>query len=673
MLRLRAIPARPLVVRPRREAPIVEARGASPLSPRAQSTDLFFRAPHLIFAMRGCVVLWSCAVLFVSSSPSALARRVFTMLVVPVFALGASAVSAQTEVSKQSIPRIIVTATRQPVEFAAQSRDVSVLTEADIAASGAASFAELLARVTGVEISSNGGPGSTAGIFLRGANSGHTLVLVDGQRLTSSTAGRTAVEAIALGAIDRVEIVRGPASALYGADALGGVIQIFTKQQSGVSVALGGGSMQTLRTEASAGFAHEAWSASVGVNHAQSDGFNAITNAKNFAYNPDRDGYRSSAVNAQLRYTLSPAVTAYARVLATDLNAQSDGGPSYDDRTRTKQTAWQLGLDGKRSQIRLSESEDSSTYDSEFPSRYTTRTFEASAQHSISLSTQVDALGAIEYRRERLSSTDAFEKNTRRTVGALASVAGTFADVSANVTLRLDNSDQYGSRTNGSVGLGYRFAPELQLVSNVGTAFKAPTFNDLYYPGFSNPNLKPERAVSADVGLRLRVKEVSFSATAYTSKVKELIVFQCDADFNCTPQNVNRAKLAGLSLTAVAPLTPATSVRASLDTQSPKNADTGERLPRRATLHGSVGLTHTLAAFTLRADVIASDARYDDAANKQRMGGYALLNLGADWRLRTDLTLEARLNNINNARYELAKDFATPGREAFVGMRWTLR
>jgi vitamin B12 transporter len=607
--------------------------------------------------------------LFNFSLPGARARRTCAT----VLTLAAATAYAQTDVSKQSIPRIIVTATRVPVDFAAQSRDVSVLTEADIAASGAGSIAELLARVTGVEISTNGGPGSTAGIFLRGANSGHTLVLVDGQRLTSATAGRTAIEALALGSIERIEIVRGPASALYGADALGGVIQIFTKQQTGVSVALGGGTQRTLRTDAQAGVVQGAWSANVGVSHAQSDGFNAITNPKNFSYNPDHDGFRSSSANANVRYAISPDFKAFARVVATNLKAQYDGSATFDDLSVTKQTAWQLGLESNRTLIRVGESEDNSRFESEFPGFYRTRTFEASAQHSVKLNAQWDALAALEFRRERLSSSDNFEKSSRRTVGALASLAGTVGTLGVNATLRFDDSDQFGSRPTGTAGVSYRIAPQVQLIANVGTAFKAPTFNDLYYPGFSNPKLKSERAVSADFGLRLNFDDANFSAIAYSSRVKDLIAFQCDADFNCAPQNVNRAKLEGLSLSAFVPVAKNTSLRASLDAQSPKNAETGERLPRRATLHGSMGVAQTIAAFTLRTDVIASDARYDDAANTQRMGGYTVLNLGADWRMRADLTLEARLSNVNNARYALAKDFANPGREAFLGLRWTLR
>jgi vitamin B12 transporter len=574
--------------------------------------------------------------------------------------------------AQQALSPIVVTATRTPTSAEAQSRDITIISQEEIAAAGAGSIAELLRGIGGTQIVQYGSGGATSGVFLRGANSNHTLVLVDGQRVGSSTAGLTALEAISPANIERIEIVRGPLSMLYGADALGGVVQIFTRggagNRSGASAVVG--TQKSARASAYAAFGDGMWSTQLSGNFERSAGFNAIDNPNNFSYNPDADGFRRFGGNATISARFAPQVLGTLRLLHNDLNTQYDGSATYNDRTRTKQSAVQATLDMHGTKLRLGKSEDDARFDSEYPGAFRTRTSEASAQHSVAIARAWTLLGALEWRGERVDTSEGFAVNQRNTTSALASLNGTLGGTGIQVTARVDDSKQFGSRITGGAGFVASIAPQMQLVANIGTAFKAPTFNDLYYPGFSNPNLKPERALSGDIGLRMKSGAISGSVVGHQARVRDIIVFECDAEFNCAPQNVNRASISGFTLAGQWQISGQTQFNASLDLLNAKDQLASTQLPRRARTHGSVRMQHAFAGITARAEVIAVGKRFDDGANKNPLAAYTLVNLGADVPLAAGLSAELRANNVTDEKYALAKDFASAPRSFMLGLRW---
>src|SRR5665213_2276566 len=237
-----------------------------------------------------------------------------------------------------TLPPLFVTAARVPQPFATLLADVTVIDAATIAQSGADSLAELLQRQPGIEIVQNGGPGSTSGIFVRGTNTDQTLVLVDGVRVSSSSSGTTALEAIPLGQIDHIEILRGPASSLYGSDAIGGVVQVFTRKGGDTlhaNASAGYGRYDTLDGSAGVSGGSGRWHGAVQWSGASSNGFNAIVNPANFSYDPDADGYRNSSFSANGGYDWAPGQSLAAQYFRSRLNAQYDGGDAFDDRTLT--------------------------------------------------------------------------------------------------------------------------------------------------------------------------------------------------------------------------------------------------------------------------------------------------------------------------------------------------
>ena len=572
---------------------------------------------------------------------------------------------------------LVVTAARSPQPIADLVADVTVIDADEIARAGAQSLAELLRRVPGVEIVMNGGPAATSGVFLRGANTNQTLVLIDGLRVGSSTSGTAALEAIPLDAIDHIEILRGPASNLYGADAIGGVIQVFTRR-GGDSLAAhasaGYGSWRTSAVSGGASGGSGGWRFGLDGGHKQSAGFNAIANPDNPSFNSDRDGYRQDDAAGNLAYRFAPEQEWSARFLRSRLDAQFDAGPGFDDRTIT--TVESYALAGRNrltpfwtSRIEAAETGDRSDSRTGFgPSRFTTRQRLYAWQSDFALPRGALAL-ALERREERVGGDAGFAVTSRDTDAVVGVYRLNEGGQALQVNLRLDDSTQYGTRTTGALAYGYRLSPAWRASASYGTAFKAPTFNDLYFPGFSNPELRPETAKSAEAALRYAQDGIAAGIVAYRNRVRDLIVFQCDANFDCAPQNVATATLQGITLEASV-YRGQTAIVASVDLQRPQDDASGHLLPRRARRHAALSVGRPIGPVELTAQLTLSSARFDDAANTRRMGGYALLDLVAEWPFEPHWTAFARLGNLLDKRYELAADYRTPGANVFAGIKW---
>jgi vitamin B12 transporter len=596
-----------------------------------------------------------------------------------VFALAccAGAAQAQRSTAALALDPLVVTAARWPQAQSELVADMTVIGADEIARAGAQSLAELLQRVPGVEIVMNGGPASTSGAFLRGANSNQTLVLIDGQRLGSSTSGTAALEAIPLDAIDHIEILRGPASNLYGADAIGGVIQVFTRNGGDAFAAHASAGYGSYRTHAASGGvsgAAGAWRYALDVGHRQSAGFNAIANPANFSFNNDRDGYRGDDASGSISLRLAPEQELSARFLTSRLNAQFDAEPGFDDRTITALDSYALASRNRltawwASGIEAGQTDDISDSRTGFgPGRFTTRQRLYLWQNDFLLPR--GSLGvALERREERVGGDAVFAIDSRDTNAAVGVYRLADGPHAVQLNLRRDHSTQFGARTTGALAYGYGFAPGWRASASAGTAFKAPTFNDLYYPGFSNPELKPETARSAELALRYASDAWAAGIVAYRNRVHDLIVFECDADFNCAPQNVATATLQGVTLD-LRFRRGATTATASVDLQRPQDDASGLLLPRRARRHAAFAVDHPLGPVRLRAELGASSARFDDAANTRRMGGYALLNVLIEWPFETHWTAFARLDNLLDKHYELAADYRTAGASLFAGVRW---
>jgi vitamin B12 transporter len=362
------------------------------------------------------------------------------------------------------------------------------------------------------------------------------------------------------------------------------------------------------------------------------------------------------------------------------LNNQYDGGPGFDDRTITTLEAWSVASrnrigDRWTSTLTAGEGSDDSlsqTGFGDFPFKTTQRQF--LWQNDVTL--PLGALSAILERREEHVATDtAFAVTQRNTNSATGVYQLRYDAWAVQANLRRDDSSQYGGKTTGGLAIGYRLSPAWRFTAGYSTGFKAPSFNDLYFPGFSNPNLVPETSQNVEIGAYWTSSygDARWEARAigYHNRVKDLIVFGCDADFNCLPRNVNRATLEGVTL-GLNVWWRDTRVIGSLDLQSPEDDATGNLLPRRSRQHGALQVLQQAGPVQLGVEYVASSLRYDNAANTIKMGGYGIVNLTMDWPFAKGWTLLVRGNNVFDKNYQLAADYATGGATVFAGVRWQL-
>jgi vitamin B12 transporter len=426
----------------------------------------------------------------------------------------AALVSTALHAADTQLDPIVVTATRQATRTNELTSDVSVITREEIDQAGETTLAQLLARQPGIQYVANGGAGSNSGVFIRGANTNQSIVLIDGQRIGSATSGSAALSRIPLDQIERIEILRGPASSLYGADAIGGVIQIFTRRGEGpvrVNASTGYGSYHTTDTSVGIAGGTELLSYSVQAAYTNTDGFNAINNKKSLFYNRDRDGYYNRNLSASfavrpakgqelgVNLLLSKGTNQYdgndfgtlgaAQPFSNDQNV---GNYSIYSRNRLHQ-AW-------TSTLRLGRStDDSKDYIGNFRDSVFNTTMDlVSWQHDIKLPVG-EALLAYEYNRQKVSSTTDYTVTERTINSWLAGWNGNLDQHRLQFNLRHDDNSQFGGKSTGSAAYGYQFTPQWRAHISYGTAFRAPTFNELYFPalfGFAggNPDLKPETA-----------------------------------------------------------------------------------------------------------------------------------------------------------------------------------
>ncbi|MFA9217884.1 MAG: TonB-dependent receptor plug domain-containing protein [Sphingomonadaceae bacterium] len=582
---------------------------------------------------------------------------------------------------------IQITASRIPAASSDTISDTLTIGAEQIAQSGAGNIVDLLQRQRGIEIARNGGAGTTSSVFIRGANGNQSIVLVDGVRIASSTTGTANWSAIPLTAIDHIEIVYGPLSTMYGADAIGGVIQIFTRKGDGapaLTAFAGYGSDNTraadIAISGSSGSEHPLRYA-LSAGKEQSDGYSATRDGQ-FSYNPDRDGYDKQSVAAQVSLQLAAGHEIGALLVHSKMEAQYDNGVkiAYDThnqqqlQTTAVYTRNQI-LPNWSSLLQVAQARDElgsyTNTSADGISQLDTRQTSYSWQNDVRIGD--DTLQLLYDRREEevISSSTPVLNRSRSTNAYAASYHAQRGEHLIETSIRRDNSI-YGAQNTGAAGYAYRITPALRASASIGTSFRAPTYNELYYPGFGLPSNRPEHGRNRELGLRYDDGLTLLNASYYHNRLTDLLVTSTPCPgtgkSSCA-YNVNHALLQGLTLSGSRKLGHFR-LNASVDLQDPVDETTDKRLARRAQRHGSLALDYSAGALSGGVELQASGERFDDAANKNRLGGYALLNLYASWRFTQDWSALVRWNNVANKQYDLARYYNTPGSKVFAGLRY---
>ena len=570
---------------------------------------------------------------------------------------------------------VVVTATRFPQPRSQTLQPVTVITAQDIAQSGQQTLVEVLQALGGVEMASTGGFGQPASVFMRGANPGHTLVLVDGMRISSATAGTTALENVPLAQIERIEVVPGQLSSLYGSDAIGGVIQVFTKggkDAPATSASAGVGSYGTSSVGAGIRRTLGATDLSVNVGYFDTKGFDATKPSAPFGiHNPDRDAYRNENVSAKLAHQLAEGHELGLTVFQSDGKTHFDNGPTTDDVNHQTLTAYSVYSANQiskawKSLVRLGEGTDDQKISGAFAGAFTTRQPQLTWQNDIVVGPGT-AIAGVEYLAQHVSSDTPYTQTYRNVKSAFGGYTGHYEKHFWQANVRQDDNSQFGTHSTGLLGYAYALTSALRVRVGAASAFKAPTFNDLYFPGFSNPNLRPERSRSKEAGVSYERSGQRVSATYFDNRITDLIVL----DPTFTPQNLASARIKGTEL-AYQAFVRDLQVRAQATFQDPIDEASGKLLPRRARQYGTLAINQRIAAWRVGGEIVASGARFDAAgeAPATRMHGYALLNLTASYALSRALSLRARWNNVFNRDYALAQNFNTPGSNVFVALHY---
>lgn len=614
-----------------------------------------------------------------------------TPVVVAVLACGAPLLAqAQTASLPSAAEEVVVTGSRFPESLSTAVRPVRVITAQEIRQSGAATLADALGAVAGVETASIGGPGQPASAFIRGANSGHTVVLVDGVRIGSATTGSVPLESLPLALIERIEVLEGASSSLYGSDAIGGVIQVFTKRtgrtpQASVAATAGEQGLWQLATTYARRMGDT--DISLGANLLAAEGIDATT-SDNYYSNPDRDAYRNRALQARVSQQLGGDHQLDLQWLRADATVHFDEGhgptdmadPYTTTRTQTLAAHWSGPLGGAvRSDLRVARAWDGSRMQSAYPNHFDTQQDQLSWLNRIALGAGTLVAG-LEWLQQSVASDTAYQQTSRHIASGLMGWRATYGATSVQADLRHDHNSQFGGATTAQLGAVWRVSQDLRWRASVGSAFKAPSLNDLYYPddgsgGGGNANLKPERSRSAELGAEAQLAGVDLAATVFSNRIHDLIQWQpvAPGSYSWTPHNVASAQTQGVTLTAATAFGADTQAKLSLTLQDPKDNDGGYQLMRRAKRYGALHLTHQLGQVQLGSDLHWVGQRFDSAteAADKRMGGYGLVAVFAGWQFRPEWRLEGRVNNLADKAYSQALGYATPGRQAQVTLRWT--
>jgi len=597
----------------------------------------------------------------------------------PVLSVLSLAVAASVH-AQDAINNVVISASRTEQRIQDALPATTLITRADIDRAQAVDLPSLIRNVTGIEIVQNGGVGTVSSAFIRGAESRHTLVLVDGVPINNLNFSAAALEHIPLVNVERIEVVRGNVSSLYGSNALGGVIQIFTRDAGTspwTSLTAQVGSRGLVDVSGSTGVKKEsglALTASAQTLHDQ--GFNAINQKELPGTNPDRDGYSRRVLSAGVSQDLSQLGRIGLKL------SESKGVTEYDSQfgpaTQTDKSNFALTNASLYGQFKLA-----SDLQLDANMGQTSDSLDASVTaypYRIKSSSQNSSLGltwralqghivtaGYETTTQRLDSDTVYKKTERTLNASRLGYLINQGDHLLQINLRQDDYSDFGMATTGLFGYGYRLTPTLRVSANTSTGFMAPTFNDLYYPYGGNPNLRPEHLRSNEIAAQYASGAHDLRVTYFDNQFTDLI----GNNSSYVRTNIAKAQNKGVELIYIGKFASST-INAGFTSQDPLNSITQKQLDRRAKILANFGLNQDLGAWSVGAQTRYSSER-PDAAQTKTLGAYFVSDLTASYQWSRDLKLNGRINNVFDRKFETAYGYNQVRRGVFAGLNWQMK
>lgn len=621
-------------------------------------------------------------------------------LTLPLLLLTAPELLADTRDDALKLPNVVISANRQVQARNDSSAANTVFTRDDIDRLQPTSLTDLISRVPGVQVAPTGGRGSLPGIYIRGTKSAQSLVLVDGQRIANSTSGDSGLQYLNVDQIERVEVLRGSRSVIYGSDAIGGVIQVFTRRNAGQGLQprmkLGFGSNKTWERSLGLSGGDEHTRFNLGASLDETAGINSTHTS--FPSDGDHDAYRNQSLSLNLSHSFSDALEAGFNLLDNRGKSEYDnsfgrydvatgqtvGQKPYTDYTVSSASGYVDATLNERWQSRLelghSENRDTKrdTLSDDF-SVFNTYRDSVNWQNDLTLNEQNSLILGGDWYEDRFHGSTTLTENSRWNRAAFVQHRFHGEWFSTELGLRRDQNQQFGGQNSWSGTLTLPVNPDNDLLLSYSEGFRAPTFNDLYYPdeyGFknSNPSLKPETSKSYELQWRSQLSDTSrLEASLYRTDIQDAIVFGSDG-----PQNVSSARINGFEAALKQELF-GWQGSLGLALIDPRDRDSGHTLARRARRTVSLDLDRQFDQFGVGASWQAVSSSYDDAKNQQPLAGYGLLGLRASWTLNREVTLSMKLDNLLDKAYSRALyqyqgqqyGYREEGRALMVGVTWT--
>jgi vitamin B12 transporter len=591
-------------------------------------------------------------------SPSIL----FSSILLPASLSLSAAESLTDDQSLETLPSIIVTASRQAEATDDTTVATTVFTRKDIESIRPSSLPDLISRAPGIQTGQFGGRGSLASLFVRGTKSAQTLILVDGVRINGADSGAASLEALALDQIERVEIIRGPRSAIYGSDAIGGVIQIFTRSgEPGLQprLHLGFGSNKSWERSAGISGGDEKTSFNLSLSFEDTNGIDRTT-FPTTGPNTDRDAFRNNSVSLGVRHILTDDLDIGFSVLdqrgETEYDFGYQGVYPYDEFQLSTASVysnlsindiWDMRFDlGHVENRRFNKNDDNNKEDN-----FNTYRDSLALVNTISLvEGQRFIVGADGY-QEQLNTDEKFSETERWNRAAFVQHKYDADKFSTEVGVRYDKNEMFGSESSWNGALTIPLDRQNDIIFSYGEGFRAPTFVDLYYPGgYANPDLQPERSKSYEVQWRSDItRATQLQASIYQTDITDAIVL--DSGFR--PNNIGSARIEGAEL-SLSHRWQDWRADVAVDFTNPEDRNSGKQLVRRAKRTLNVDLARQLGKFSVGGNWQLISRSWDNPDNTREISGYGLLNLRSGWQAADDLVFNLVVDNVFDKEYSRA-------------------
>lgn len=579
---------------------------------------------------------------------------------------------------------LIVTATRTAQLVDKTLASVTIITRQDIERLQVRSVQDALRGVPGITIANSGGAGKSTSVFMRGTESDHVLVMVDGVKIGSVTTGATAFQHLPIEQIERIEIVRGPRSSLYGSEAIGGVIQIFTRKGGGdltPSFSIGTGRYNEYKATAGlSGGGKDSWF-SFNASGLDTQGFNACDGKPSpggagcYTTELDKDAYRNVSGTLRAGYRFDNGLEFDAYVLRAKGDSEYDGRSTNETESVQQvqgatvrfspMDVWQLTLAGGRSQ-----DETDNFKDGKFKSRFNSERDSMSLQSDFYISSNQLLSFGVDYQNDKIDSTKVYAETSRDNKGIFAQYQIGLSAHDLQLSLRQDDNQQFDKHTTGGIAWGYELAKQLRLTAAYGTAFKAPTFNELYYPGYGNATLQAEESRSIEFGLSGITGVGSWSLNVYQTDIEELIAYDSSI---YGPANISQARIRGVEAVYTTQFNDWT-INSNLGLLNPENRASGSNkgniLARRAEQSLRLDIDRQFVNYSVGASLLAQGRSFNDLGNNRRLDGFATLDLRAEYGLAKNWLLQGRIENLLDQDYQTAEFFNQTRRGVFITLRY---